>query len=60
MRILTLLAFTGFLCAGLLAGCTGHRRDTAPEPDGDTIEVVVKKPVTLPDTTPDTDTLPIP
>ena len=43
MRLTKKIIFGG-LCAGLLAGCTGHRYDTPPTPDGDTIEVVVKKP----------------
>ena len=39
-RKLVILSVTA---AGLLlAACTGHRRDEAPVPDGDTIEVVIE------------------
>lgn len=36
----------GALAFGLV-GCQGHRRDEQPTPDGDTVEVVIKEPVTI-------------
>ena len=43
MRKLPLL-LAGAIVSGLFAACTEHRRDTAPTPDGDTIEVKIEKP----------------
>ena len=36
----------GILALGI-AGCSGHRRDEQPVPDGDTVRVVIKEPVTI-------------
>ena len=53
------LILLGGLCISVISGCTGHRRDETPTPDGDTIEVVIKTPETpapdapLPETTPE-------
>lgn len=43
MRKLPML-LVGAIVSGLFAACTEHRRDTAPTPDGDTIEVKIEKP----------------
>lgn len=32
------------LAAGMLAGCTDHRRSDTPEADGDTIELTIGEP----------------